>query len=56
MLYGVKGQVKFQVAPIELKFGESNAGWEAITKQVWRRTPSDVIWGQRSGQISNCSD
>ena len=30
----VKGQVKFQVALIELKFGESNAGWEAITKRV----------------------
>ena len=42
----MKGQVKFQVAPIELKLGESNAGWEAITKRVWRRTPSDVIWGQ----------
>ena len=28
----VKGQVKFEIAPIELKFGESDAGWEAITK------------------------
>ena len=27
----VKGQVKFQIAPIELKLGESNAGLRAST-------------------------
>ena len=56
MLYGVKGQVKFQVAPIELKLGESNAGGRVSKKHVSRRAPSDVIRGQRSGQISNCFD
>ena len=38
----VKGQVKFQIAPIELKLGESDAGWEASTIRVRRRTPSEV--------------
>ena len=56
MLYGVKGQVKFQVAPIELKLGESNAGGRVSKKHVSRRMPSDAIRGQRSGQISNCFD
>ena len=43
MLYGVKGQVKFQVAPIELKLGESNAGWEGSTERVSRRMSSEVV-------------
>ena len=37
-----KSQVKFQLAPIELKLGDGNAGWEASTKGVSRRTPSEV--------------
>ena len=43
--------MKFQIAPIELKLGESNAGWETITKRVLRRTPSKVK-GQVKFQIA----
>ena len=52
----VKGQLKFQIAPIELKRGESNPEGGAGMKLISRRVSSNVIWGQRSGQISNCSD
>ena len=38
----VKGQVKFQVARIELKFGEGDAGPRASAKCVSRRMPSEV--------------
>ncbi len=37
----VKGQVKFQVAPMELKFGEGDAGPRAWVKCV-SRMPSEV--------------
>jgi len=56
MSSGVKGRVKFQIAPIGLKVGESNPEGRANIKLILRRASSNVIWGQRSGQISNCSD
>ncbi len=52
----VKGQVTFQVALIELKFGEGAAGQKASAKYLSRRMPSEVKLGQRSSQISGCSD
>ncbi len=47
----VKGQVKFQVARIELRFEESDAGPRASAKCALRRMPSGVKQGQRSGQL-----
>ena len=38
----VKGQVKFQVARIELKLGEEDARPKASAKCVSRRMPSEV--------------
>ena len=38
----VKGQVKFQVAQIELKFGEVDAGPRASAKCISRRMPFKV--------------
>ena len=37
----VKGQVKFEIAPIQLKLEESTAGSKVITKPV-SRMPSEV--------------
>ena len=51
MLYGVKGQVKFQVAPIELKLGESNAGHRAssaVHMVCTNSDPSDYLTPQIS--------
>ena len=39
----VKGQVKFQIAPIELKLGESNPEGRAGMKLISRRVSSNVI-------------
>ena len=52
----LKGQVKFQITPIELKLGENDPGYKATMQNVSSRMSPKVIWGQRSGQNSNCSD
>ena len=49
----VKGQVKFQIAPIELKLGESDPKDRAGMKMILRRVHHPR---SRSDQISNCSD
>ncbi len=46
-------QVKFQVAPVELKLGSSNPEDRGSIKLISIRMPSNVTQGQRSGQISN---
>ena len=48
-----QGQVKFQIAPIELKLGESDPKDRAGMKMISRRVCHPR---SRSGQISNCSD
>ncbi len=52
----VKGQVNFKVAWTEPKLREGNARPRTSAKCVSSRTPSEVKWGHRSGQISSSSD
>ena len=49
----VKVKVKFKIAPIELKLGESDPKDRAGMKMISRRVCHPR---SRSGQISNCSD
>ena len=52
-LIPVKGQVKFQITPVELKLGESDVGWEASKKTGIEKDAFRGQRGQSSGQISN---
>ena len=47
----VKGWVKFQIAPIELKLGESNSQLGAIMKHTWKWRSAGVK-GQVKFQIA----